>query len=199
MVFAVLQNIVHFTRAEGVDAARTMALVPASILIHEVSHLFIGLLLRVPAPRLHFASFTHGPAPWLEPWQVSTITWAGPMATLALAIGSIVFVRSRGRWSAALGVATCTRLIVLLPFALAAVRRRVGGVSPRPTTVDEDLGANLVVLPGDLSLIAVAAILIAVLVVLWRGRSSRPSKGFLLGAGLGWAVWMGVVGPSILP
>lgn len=199
MIRIVLRSLTHFTRAEGIDAAAAMALVPAAILVHEFSHLCMGLLIGVPAPHLHFASFTHGPAPGLEPGQVAAIIWAGPVATLALAIGSVLFVGSHRRWCVALGIAAGTRLFILLPFAAAALRRRAAGVSPRPTTIDEDLGAHLLGLPGDLSLVAVAAIFVAVLVVLWRRRFPLSCKGFLLGAVLGWAAWMGMLGPAMLP
>lgn len=177
-----------------------MALVPATILVHETAHLLVGMLLGVPHPRLHFAGFTHGPAPWLDRWEVAAITLAGPVATLSLAaVGLSLFARRRQEWLISLGVAACTRLFVLLPFAIAAVRRRAVGVPSRPTTLDEDRGAQLLGLPGDVSLIAVTATLAVILVLLWKKASPPFSKGHAVGAILGWAAWMVALGPAIMP
>jgi len=190
----------QFTRLERIQAATTVALVPVTILIHEAAHLLIGILFGVPQPRLHFAGFTHGPAPWLDRWEVATITLAGPVATLSLAAASLsLFARRRQEWLISLGVAACTRLFELFPFALAAVRRRAVGVSYRPTTLDEDRGAQLLGLPGNLSLIAVTVTLAVILFLLWKKASPPFSKGYAVGAIVGWAAWMAVLGPAIMP
>jgi len=154
-----------------------------------------GMAIGVPNPQLHMARFTHGPAPWLQSWQIALIAGSGPAATLAFAMaGAAMSERRHALAATAVGVAACSRLLELLPYAVSAVMRRLRGSQPRATTFDEDMFFHALGLPGDIGLIVVTLTFAIILYVLFR-RNRRAAPSLVIGGIAGWLAWTVAVNP----
>lgn len=180
----------RFGKPELRTAIVTAILVPIVVLAHEAGHFLAGLAFNVPNPKLGLSGFTHGPAPWLDSWQMAVIGFAGPAVTFALALGGLALTRpGPTRLASAVSVAACTRLIELLPFGLMALAWRVGGSRNLRTTFDEDRIFTLLGLPGDVALITTCIGFLAILYVVLRRQSKGSAVALVVGGLTGWAVW----------
>lgn len=171
----------------------TACLVTPLILFHEIGHFITGMAVGVPSPQLDMAGFTHGPAPWLQSWEIALIAGSGPAVTLAFAVaGAAMSGRRYALAATVVSVAACSRLLELLPYALSAAMRRLRGSPPRATTFDEDIFFHALGLPGDIGLIVAALTFATILYVLLR-RHRYAAPSLVCGGMAGWVTWTVII------
>jgi len=90
------------------------------------------------------------------------------------------------------GVAACSRLLEVLPYALSAVMRRLRGSPPRATTFDEDILFHALGLPGDVGLIVATITLATIIYVLLR-RYRYAALSLASGGMAGWLAWTVII------
>ncbi|MBC7767855.1 MAG: M50 family metallopeptidase [Phycisphaerales bacterium] len=87
------------TQSSGHDLVRTLvffALVPASVLVHELGHAFTARALGVPVRHIALTWFGGYASFWVQSdrWREAAIAFAGPLANLSL--GAVLLALSAG-------------------------------------------------------------------------------------------------------
>jgi hypothetical protein len=179
--------------------------VPITILLHELGHLVAARALGFDRAKLHFSAVDPGPLHGQAAWAPGVVGLAGPAVTLILIIAAIA-MHNRNRtaaWPLALAIAAASRFAVGLPYTLASLVVRAQGRHLAAPVFDEHKAATVLGWLGDLLLGLTSALALAVLVwvvlKLPRGRRLPILAALLIGTGLGWYLWMGLLGPRLLP
>ena len=186
-------------------AAWSLCLAPATILLHELGHLGAAHAVGYPSPVLHFSGVDPGPSADVSLAASGLVALTGPIVSAALALVGCMGVRGHGRtvWAAALAVTAASRFAVGVPYTLVNLWVRVQGSRLTPPAFDEYKAGTALGWSGDALLGATT--LLCALVLWWVGRHLHHGErsagwlGLLGGTGLGWAIWMRIVGPLWLP
>ena len=180
-----------------------LLMVPLTIVLHELGHLFAALALGFPDAALHFSSISHGDVTLQPPWKTGMVGLAGPCVTAVLAIAGCLLMRRGARWTFALAMAAASRFAVGVPYTIVNMALLLTGRRLAPPAFDEHKAATAMGWSGDLALAATSVILLGTLawigVRLPRGERMVGWTGLIAGAALGWALWMKVAGPLLLP
>jgi len=173
-------------------AAASIAFVPIGIVLHELGHLLTALALGFPNPEFHFGAVSPGDVSQQEPWELGAVTVLG------------IAMHRRwpfSAWPFALALAAASRFAVAVPFSLVNVYVRLRGQRLEPPAFDEQKAADALGWSGELLLAITSATLLVVLAWLAIKLPHRwlSLAAVLLGTAAGWALWMGVLGPSLFP
>lgn len=167
--------------------------------VKEAARRLTARLLGFPA-LLHFASVSG--VPEKPPFgaaagAVAAVSLAGPLVTLALlAWGSL---RLNKPWARALVVATGLRFALNFIFLIQFGFVLAGIAAPSDAIFDEVTAALAIGVPPFV-LVAIGPIaLVAALVRLWRTSSFSEIAVLTIGTAAGAALWMGLLGPLLLP
>jgi hypothetical protein len=186
-------------------AAWCVFFVPVTIVLHELGHYATARWLGFPNPVLHYSSISPGDVTTRPVWLSGVVGLAGPAITIILALIACgwVFWRRPSRWAFALAISAASRFVVGVPYTVANVVVRVIGATLQPPAFDEYKAGVALRWSGDALLASTALVLVAVLlcvgVKLPRGERSVAWPGLLIGTALGWALWMKLLGPVLLP
>jgi hypothetical protein len=173
-------------------------------LLHEAGHLAAAFAVGFPEPKLHYSSISHGDITAHPGSSAGIVGLAGPLVTAALTLLGLSFATRQpsARWAFALSVAAASRFAVGVPYTVAALFVRFQGKRLQPPAFDEHKAALALGWSGDLVLGLTAAILVGLLIWLAFGLPGRERSaawpGLLMGTAVGWAVWMGLLGPVVL-
>jgi hypothetical protein len=180
-------------------------LAPITIVLHELGHYAAALWAGSPNPVLHYSWTAPGNMPAKRACTDGVIGLAGPAVTIILALFACAWILARGpaRWAFALAVCAVSRFVVAVPYTLInIVVRLIGGHLSAPA-FDEHKAGTALGLSGDALLASTVVVLIGVLVFVGRklphGERSVAWTGLVSGTVLGWACWMLLVGPALLP
>ncbi len=182
-----------------------LPMVPLTILLHELGHLVAAAALGFPDIALHFSSVSHGDVADRPAWAAAAVGFAGPMVTVVMTLFAVgwITLRTKARWAFALAIASASRFAVGVPYTAASLIVSLSGRRLAAPAFDEHKAATAVGWSGDAVLASTAVFLIATLVwiayELPRGERSAAWPGLIAGTGVGWALWMGVVGRVLLP
>lgn len=175
---------------------------PFTILAHELGHFLTGIALGHPDVTLHYASVSSGAADAGVPaWELGLVAASGPLFSLAIvAICTWVAYRHRPYpLVVAAGVIAPVKFVIGIAFLVARLRGAVGG---SPNFDGFNAAVHFGISPVWTSL-AGALVLVAAWVLLIRsihpGGRGPPLLGLTVGTGAGIALYLGVVGPWLLP
>jgi hypothetical protein len=183
----------------------SVCLAPVTIVVHELGHYSAAHLLGYPRPVLHFSGVDPGPSVGVPAAYVGFVALAGPLVSAALAIvGSVWIRRAKGTpLPAALTVTGVSRFAVSVPYTLVSAWVRLQERTLTPPVFDEYLAGEALGWSGD-ALLATTTLLF--LGVVWhvnravkKGARMTAWIGLLSGTVVGWAAWMLVIGPWLLP
>jgi hypothetical protein len=184
-------------------AAASIALVPLSIVLHELGHLLAALALGFPNPEFHFSAVSPGDVSQQEQWELGAVGLAGPLVTAVL---TVLGIAAHRRWPAsvwpfALAIAAASRFAVAVPFSVVNIYVRLAGKRLAPPAFDEQKAADALGWSGELLLGLTSATLL--IVIAWL-IIKLPNRGLSLpaifvGTAAGWALWMGALGPILFP
>ena len=192
-------------RTAGAYALLCALLAPLTIVLHEVAHYVTALALGFPDVEFHFSAIAHGDIGGRPGWQSGLVGLAGPAATIAFILAAIALGRRRPgtAWPHALAFAAASRLLVGVPYTLANSITRLSGGRLDPPAFDEYKAGVALGVSGDAMLGASVAFFFVAIVWLARalpkGRRLAAWAGLLAGTALGWALWMALLGPILLP
>jgi hypothetical protein len=178
---------------------------PLTIVLHEVGHYAAALVTGFPKPVLHYSWTDPGKLPANSASTDGVIALAGPAVSLILAFFACVWIlwRAPVRWAFALALCAVSRFVVAVPYTLINIAVRLIGGSLRPPAFDEYKAGTALGLSGDALLASTTIVLVGVLVFvgrkLPRGERSIAWPGLVIGTILGWACWMLLLGPVLLP
>lgn len=184
-------------------AGSAAVLAPLAILVHELGHYLVGQALGLEGLQFHHASVSHAGWPADAPqWQRAALPAAGPLVTLAIVFASAVLATWRpslAPFALALALGAGVRSVALGIGFLVVQLRHPGAVGD----FDEFNAASALGLPPGL----VVALNVAAIVAAWAWCIRRTPAGHRVaavavsaaGAAAGIALYMGLVGPALLP
>lgn len=174
-------------------------LFPVTVLLHELAHLLVGRLFGF-ATVLHAASVTGLPeeSPYGgAPAGVAMAALAGPAATLALA-GLGVRFRHRA-WGLPLVTVTLARFLINLLYMVQQGFVAAKIAAPSKASFDEVLAAEALGLPPQPLAALGAAVLVVGVIFLSRQAGPRGLLALTAGTVAGMTIWLGLLGPRLLP
>jgi len=180
-------------------------LAPLTIVLHEVGHYVAALWAGSPNPALHYSWTDPGNLPTKDASTDGVIGLAGPAVTIILSLFACAWILWRGpaRWAFALAISAVSRFVVAVPYTLINIAVRLTGASLRAPAFDEYKAGTALGWSGDALLASTVVVLIGVLVFVGRklpdGERSVAWSGLVIGTVLGWACWMLLLGPAVLP
>ncbi|CAA9526599.1 MAG: hypothetical protein AVDCRST_MAG91-2585 [uncultured Sphingomonadaceae bacterium] len=186
-------------------ASWALLLTPLTLVLHEAGHLLAGLVFGLPGLELHFSHVSHGSVADRSALVLSTVGFTGPLVTIALALAGMVWILFRGPsvWAFALVAAAASRLALAAPYTILAALARFRGQRFPPHGFDEYRAAEAMGWSGlsalGVTTAFVATVLVWLAVRLPRGERFTAWIGLLLGVVLGWVLWIGFLGPILLP
>lgn len=180
-------------------------LAPVGIVLHELGHFVVGMILGYPV-QLNVGSVSGGPALGSAPdMAVALQASAGPIVTLVLmAIAARGLGKQQGsHWAYALAITAPLRFIVGGTYLFWVAKAWVEGTAFQGTPNFDEYNAALAF---GLAPVWVVTVQIFGLVAYWIWVMTRPRSGgriiclvtVLVGAIIGIALWMALVGPAIL-
>lgn len=188
------------------------ASVPVAVLLHELGHYATGRLLgwrdlAFHASRVDLTSGGSIVASAIHaPWKVALVYAAGPAVSLALIFVAALLVRGSRRQAvpAALGLSSAVRFLWPLATGVVLVLRRiVSNHAPFDPDLDEfNFAANSGIPPGLClfsSFFAAAIGLFWMTRRLWHRELASPLVSLALGVAVGFAFYLGFLGPRVLP
>lgn len=179
--------------------------VPVTIMLHELGHYLTALLAGSPNPTIHYSGSSPGDFAGNDGPIGAAIGLAGPAVTVILSAFACAWILLRGpaRWAFALAVSAVSRFVVAVPYTVLSILARLTGSSLSPPVFDEHKAGTLLGWSGDALLASTTIVLIGVLLCvglkLPRGERSVAWPGLVIGTILGWACWMMLLGPALLP
>lgn len=180
-------------------------LAPLTIVLHEVGHYAAARWAGSPNPVLHYSWTDPGSLPTKGGMTDGVIGLAGPAVSIILALVACAWILTRGpaRGAFALAVCAVSRFVVAVPYTLMKLVARLMGWSMGPPAFDEYKAGTALGLSGDALLASTIVVLVGVLVVVGRklpsGERSVAWLGLVAGTILGWAFWMLLLGPALVP
>ena len=180
-------------------------LVPLTIVAHEVGHYSVARFLGFSNPTLHYSSINPGDVSGKPASLSGIVGLAGPAVSALLALFACGWILARGpaRWAFALAISAASRFLVGVPYTVISFVVRLMGGSTRAPAFDEYKAGTALGWSGDALLASTAIVLVGVLLCIGfklpRGERSVAWPGLLLGTALGWALWMLLLGPVLLP
>jgi hypothetical protein len=180
-------------------------LAPVTIVLHEFGHYTAARWVGSPNPVVHYSWTDPGNLPVNGGSTDGVIGLAGPAVTVILALFACAWILLRGpaRWAFALAICAVSRFVVAVPYTLINTVVRLIGAHMRPPAFDEHKAGTALGWSGDALLASTVVVLIVVLVFvgrkLPRGERSVAWPGLLIGTVFGWACWMLLLGPALLP
>jgi hypothetical protein len=179
--------------------------VPLTIVAHELGHYTTARLLGFPNPALHFSSISPGDISGMPASLSGVVGLAGPAVTVLIAVFACTWILLLGpaRWAFALAFAAASRFVVGVPYAVINMVVRMIGGHMRAPAFDEHKAGLALGWSGDILLASTTLILVGVLLCIGfrlpRGERSVAWAGLLIGTVFGWALWMLLLGPVLLP
>lgn len=179
--------------------------VPITIVLHELGHYSAALLAGSPNPVLHYNLTSPGDLAGQDGSIGGVIGLAGPAVTVILSVFACGWILLRGpaRWAFALAVSAASRFVVEVPYTVISSLARLTGSTLSPPAFDEYKAGIAFGWSGDLLLASTVFVLAGVLVFvglkLPRGERSTAWPGLVIGTIVGWACWMLLLGPLLLP
>jgi hypothetical protein len=180
-------------------------LAPITIVLHELGHYAAALWAGSPNPVLHYSWTDPGNLPAKGGSTDGVIGLAGPAVTIILALIACAWILMRGptRWAFALAVCAVSRFLVAVPYTLINIVARLAGRRLGAPAFDEYKAGTALALSGDALLASTVLMLVGVLIFVGRklpaGERSVAWPGLVIGTILGWACWMLLIGPVMLP
>ena len=179
-----------------------MISVPVTILLHELAHALAGVLLGHPNVQLHFASVSSDAELMGAPlWQQGLVSGAGPMASLLIVLVCWLLARQKkvGPSVTAIALFAPFKYLIGVAYLISLLR----GQDVSRANFDEHTFATIFGLPTVL----VVSIGLCVFAVSWYWflKQIPPQTrfkaflGLLIGFIAGLGLYLGVVGPMILP
>ena len=199
------QNHRHWARRAAPWAGWCLFFVPLTIWLHELGHYATADWLGFPNPLLHYSSISYGDVSTTPVSLIGTVGLAGPVVTVIIATLACgwIFYYGPSRWASALAVSAASRFIVGVPYTLVNIAVRMTGARLQPPAFDEYKAGVALGWSGDALLASTAIVLVGVLlcvgVSIPRGERSVAWSGLVIGTALGWASWMKLLGPVLLP
>lgn len=175
-----------------------------SILLHEGAHLVVALAVGVPDPVLHYSAISHGDLSDVPDWAIALTSAAGPLMTIVLGAAGCWFISRKPPpgWAFGLAAVAASRLLLGLPFALLGIISVLMGYGAE-SAFDEFKAATAVGLPGlpFVALSAACGVAACVLIARRTPRAERSAAwpGIVIGSAMGWAAWLLLLGPVLLP
>lgn len=192
--------------------ATGFASVPVAILLHELGHYTTGRLLGWRDLAFHYARVnlaSGGPivaGATHAPWMVALGYVAGPAVSLALIFVAALLVGGSGRhpMPAGLGLSSTVRFLWPLATGIVVVLRWiVSNHAPFHPDLDEfNFAANSGMPPWLClfsSFFAAAIALFWMTRRLWHRELASPLVSLALGVAVGFAFYLGLLGPRVLP
>lgn len=182
-----------------------VVLAPLAIVLHEVGHYAVAAWVGSENPVLHYSWTDPGNLPAKSPSTDGVIGLAGPAVTIILALSACAWILLRGpaRWAFALAIGAVSRFVVGVPYTLLNIVMRLAGRRLGAPAFDEYKAGTSLGWSGDALLASTVLVLAGVLVFvgreLPRGERSTAWWGLVIGTILGWACWMLIIGPAVLP
>jgi hypothetical protein len=179
--------------------------VALTILLHELGHLTAAIWLGFPEPALHYSSISHGDIAGFPGRSVGIVGLAGPAVTVLVLLAACGWIALRGAapWAVALAITAASRFAVGVPYTIANIIVGLRGAQLQPPAFDEYKAGTALGWSGNALLGSTSFVLIAsvawVAIRLPRGERGPAWTGLIIGTMLGWALWMMVVGPVLLP
>lgn len=158
-----------------------------------------------PSPTLHFSGVDPGIAANLPTSATGVVALVGPIVSALLGLGACVWMAWRGfaSFAAALAVVAVSRFVVSVPYTIGNVAVRLLGNELAPPAFDEYVAGTALGWSGN-GLLASSSLLLGLVLRrvgkhLPHGQRSMAWLALLLGTAMGWALWMLVLGPRLLP
>jgi hypothetical protein len=173
--------------------------------LHELGHYATARWLGVPKPVLHYSVTTSGDVSATPVSIMGAVGLAGPAVTVVLAVFACgwILVHGPSRWACALAISAASRFVVAVPYTVANIVVRVIGATLQPPAFDEYQAAVALRWSGDALLASTAVVVVGVLICvgvkLPRHERWVAWPGLFIGTALGWALWMKLLGPVVLP
>lgn len=176
---------------------------PVTIMLHELGHFLVDKAFGFPEAVLHYDSATSGAAEANYPaWQQSVSAAAGPLVTISILLVCCYVVTRYGPNLVVMviGLIVPIRMLVI---GIAFILARLRGADISSGNFDELIASRGSGVPVDL----IVAVELLALVAGWWYLVSRISRGertiALLsctgGMIIGILLWIGALGPSLLP
>ena len=180
-------------------------LAPVGIVLHELGHFAVGLSLGYPV-RMHVGSVSGGAAIGLaSDLHVAMEAVAGPLVTVALAAIAIwgLLRRPGSRWALALAITAPIRFIVGGVYLFAVIKAWLEETAFQGTPNFDEYNAALAL---GLSPVCLVAVQTLGLLAYWSWVITQPRPvarlasvaSVLVGAVVGIALWMALIGPAVL-
>lgn len=187
------------TRSLAGLLAWCLVLVPATIQLHEAGHWLVARLAGF-APVLHFASVDGipdqppfgGAAP-----AVALASLAGPAVSILLVLTGMM--SAARAWAMPLVAAGILRFVINPMFLVQQALVAAGIAEAGAGNFDEIVAARALGWPPAALALPGALVLLLGLVWLWRRASGRQLAVLLAGTVAGVVLWMGALGPILLP
>ena len=181
------------------------------VVLHELGHFLMALLMGFDGLSFHYEWVSYanedlitgrimagdlaGAVGFYPLWQIVLVSAAGPLTTLVLQAGGLLaLLRRPGPFFASLALTANLRAIPLLISTL---------LQPGFTGADEDLIGHVLGLPPALLALPGALLFVGgswvILRRLPKGGRLIPAVMMILGAFAGLIVYLGFLGPSLLP
>lgn len=173
-----------------------------TIIAHELGHFFAGLTFKHPGVVLHYASVSSGAEKAGYPsWQLATVAAAGPLVTCAIVILCCHLAVRYRPTSLLVAVGMCAPVKFVVGFVF--VYYWLSGARNTSPNFDEFNIAKHLDISPFIPILVGAVFLVGGWVWLIRSvpRVSRiPAVvSSMVGAAGGFALYLGVIGPRLLP
>jgi hypothetical protein len=186
-------------------AAWCVLLAPLTIVLHEMGHYAAAAWAGSPNAVLHYSWTDPGNLPVKGGVIDGVIGLAGPAVTVALSMFACAWILLRGpaRWAFALAITSVSRFVVAVPYTIANIVVRLTRATMGAPAFDEYKAGTAFGWSGNALLASTVVVLAGVLVFVGRqlpdGERSVAWPGLVIGTMLGWACWMLLIGPVVLP
>ncbi|MBW3569974.1 MAG: hypothetical protein KY467_02595 [Gemmatimonadetes bacterium] len=177
---------------------------PTAVVLHELGHFVAAKSFGFPGVVLHYGSVSHrGAETGAPPWQTGLQAAAGPLVTLVIVLGCVYAVGRSGPRALPVAAAFGAGVRSILIGTAYLLTRILHPSASGSGNFDELNAARSLGLSPDLLVGLSMTVLLAAWIYLFRsippGQRLRTVSAVALGTIAGLALYIGLLGPTLLP